>query len=317
MTHQLVPSAPLARRRRGRLGVGDTKRSRWAAAPHRPPHGTDQRPRLGAPRLLRLGPRVRRWLRLDGQRRRAVPTGLDRLEAGPGDDPGCRRTARLGSPQSIAFGHGTLWVADHAGWLVKIDPTSFKVVARRRLDFGPLTASWSTAHHGRCWRSPTPATGSASSTPPTRAATGWRWTPRRAGGAVRRGDGLLPVRGRRPGHPHQPARARRHRHGHAVRGGAKRQRRQPGPAEAGAVPGRLRRRRRPRPLQPGKEVSTPTTATTPSCWPTSTAITGRIGGSGGSAHIAFSVSVRRARRHRNWTLERVVSEIDSHLGGAG
>jgi DNA-binding beta-propeller fold protein YncE len=43
----------------------------------------------------------------------------------------------LGSPQSIAFGHGALWVADHAGWLVKIDPTSFRVVARRRLDFGP------------------------------------------------------------------------------------------------------------------------------------------------------------------------------------
>jgi DNA-binding beta-propeller fold protein YncE len=43
----------------------------------------------------------------------------------------------LGSPQSIAFGHGALWVGDHAGWLVKIDPTTFKVVARQRLDFGP------------------------------------------------------------------------------------------------------------------------------------------------------------------------------------
>jgi hypothetical protein len=42
----------------------------------------------------------------------------------------------LGSPQSIAFGHGALWVADHAGWLVKIDPIRFKVVARQRLDFG-------------------------------------------------------------------------------------------------------------------------------------------------------------------------------------
>jgi hypothetical protein len=42
----------------------------------------------------------------------------------------------LGSPQSIAFGHGGLWVADHAGWLVKIDPTTFKVVARQRLGFG-------------------------------------------------------------------------------------------------------------------------------------------------------------------------------------
>lgn len=43
----------------------------------------------------------------------------------------------LGSPQSIGFGHGAVWVADHAGWLVKIDPLSFKVVARQRLDFGP------------------------------------------------------------------------------------------------------------------------------------------------------------------------------------
>jgi PQQ-like domain len=43
----------------------------------------------------------------------------------------------LGSPQSIAFGHGALWVADHTGWLVKIDPSTFKVVARQRLDFGP------------------------------------------------------------------------------------------------------------------------------------------------------------------------------------
>jgi hypothetical protein len=42
----------------------------------------------------------------------------------------------LGSPQSIAFGHGALWVADHGGWLVKIDPGTFKVVARQRLDFG-------------------------------------------------------------------------------------------------------------------------------------------------------------------------------------
>jgi DNA-binding beta-propeller fold protein YncE len=42
----------------------------------------------------------------------------------------------LGSPQSIAFGRGALWVADHAGWLVKIDPTTFTVVARQRLDFG-------------------------------------------------------------------------------------------------------------------------------------------------------------------------------------
>jgi hypothetical protein len=43
----------------------------------------------------------------------------------------------LGSPQSLAFGHGALWVGDHAGWLVKIDPTTFRIVARQRLDFGP------------------------------------------------------------------------------------------------------------------------------------------------------------------------------------
>jgi DNA-binding beta-propeller fold protein YncE len=43
----------------------------------------------------------------------------------------------LGSPQSLAFGAGALWDADHAGWLVKIDPSTLKVSARRRLDFGP------------------------------------------------------------------------------------------------------------------------------------------------------------------------------------
>jgi DNA-binding beta-propeller fold protein YncE len=43
----------------------------------------------------------------------------------------------LGSPQSIAFGQGAVWVADHAGWLVKIDPDRLKVIARQRLDFGP------------------------------------------------------------------------------------------------------------------------------------------------------------------------------------
>jgi DNA-binding beta-propeller fold protein YncE len=42
----------------------------------------------------------------------------------------------LRSPQSISFGGGAVWVADHAGWLVKVDPTTLDVVARRRLDFG-------------------------------------------------------------------------------------------------------------------------------------------------------------------------------------
>jgi virginiamycin B lyase len=40
------------------------------------------------------------------------------------------------SPQSIAFGLGAVWVADHAGWLVKIDPSTLEILARQRLDFG-------------------------------------------------------------------------------------------------------------------------------------------------------------------------------------
>ncbi|HEV8567000.1 MAG TPA: hypothetical protein VGQ92_07865 [Actinoplanes sp.] len=62
----------------------------------------------------------------------------------------------LGSPQSIAFGRGAVWVADHAGWLVKIDPTRLEVVARRRLDFGahgvvvaPHAVYVADAHGGR------------------------------------------------------------------------------------------------------------------------------------------------------------------------
>jgi DNA-binding beta-propeller fold protein YncE len=43
----------------------------------------------------------------------------------------------LGSPQSLGFGNGALWVADHTGWLVKISPRRFKVIARTRLNFGP------------------------------------------------------------------------------------------------------------------------------------------------------------------------------------
>jgi streptogramin lyase len=45
--------------------------------------------------------------------------------------------ARPSSPQSIVFGGRALWIADHAGWLVKVDPTRFRVVTRRRLAFGP------------------------------------------------------------------------------------------------------------------------------------------------------------------------------------
>ena len=36
----------------------------------------------------------------------------------------------LGSPQSISFGHGALWVADHGGWLVKIDPKTLAIAER-------------------------------------------------------------------------------------------------------------------------------------------------------------------------------------------
>jgi DNA-binding beta-propeller fold protein YncE len=45
--------------------------------------------------------------------------------------------AHPSSPQSIAFGAAAFWIADHAGWLVKVDPAAFKVVARRPLRFGP------------------------------------------------------------------------------------------------------------------------------------------------------------------------------------
>jgi virginiamycin B lyase len=54
----------------------------------------------------------------------------------PGTNRVVGRALVLGSPQSIAFGHGAVWVADHAGGLVKIDPITFKVVARQRLNFG-------------------------------------------------------------------------------------------------------------------------------------------------------------------------------------
>jgi DNA-binding beta-propeller fold protein YncE len=43
----------------------------------------------------------------------------------------------LGSPQSLAFGRGALWDADHAGWIVKIDASTLKVSARQPIDFGP------------------------------------------------------------------------------------------------------------------------------------------------------------------------------------
>jgi virginiamycin B lyase len=65
-------------------------------------------------------------------RRGATVSKLD-----PGTNRLVGRPLALGSPQSIAFGDGAVWVADHAGWLVKIDPRTLRVAARQRLDFGP------------------------------------------------------------------------------------------------------------------------------------------------------------------------------------
>jgi DNA-binding beta-propeller fold protein YncE len=45
-------------------------------------------------------------------------------------------TVEARSPQSITFGHGAVWVADHAGLLVKIDPETVRVLASERLQFG-------------------------------------------------------------------------------------------------------------------------------------------------------------------------------------
>jgi DNA-binding beta-propeller fold protein YncE len=47
------------------------------------------------------------------------------------------RPLRLGSPQSITYGLGSVWVADHTGWIIKLDSRSFRVSHRSRLGFGP------------------------------------------------------------------------------------------------------------------------------------------------------------------------------------
>jgi streptogramin lyase len=47
------------------------------------------------------------------------------------------RLTRVSAPQTLTYGAGAVWVADHGGALVKIDPATAKVVARTRLDFGP------------------------------------------------------------------------------------------------------------------------------------------------------------------------------------
>ena len=74
------------------------------------------------------------WTGNDDERYRRGTT-LSKLD--PRTDRVVGRPLVLGSPQSIAFGLGAVWVADHTGWLVKIDPTRFTVVARQRLAFGP------------------------------------------------------------------------------------------------------------------------------------------------------------------------------------
>jgi streptogramin lyase len=69
------------------------------------------------------------------------------------------RPVALGSPQSIAFGAGALWVADHTGYLVKLDPRNLRVVARVPLRFGahgltvtPHGVFVADAHAGRLVR---------------------------------------------------------------------------------------------------------------------------------------------------------------------
>jgi hypothetical protein len=74
------------------------------------------------------------WIGNDDERYKGGSTvsKLDPATNGVVGDP-----VRLGSPQSLAFGEGALWDADHSGWLVKIDPATLKISARQRLDFGP------------------------------------------------------------------------------------------------------------------------------------------------------------------------------------
>jgi DNA-binding beta-propeller fold protein YncE len=74
------------------------------------------------------------WTGNDDERYRRGAT-VSKLD--PGTSHLVGRPLALGSPQSIAYGAGAVWVADHAGWLVKIDPRTLEVVARQRLDFGP------------------------------------------------------------------------------------------------------------------------------------------------------------------------------------
>ena len=74
------------------------------------------------------------WTTNDDERYKAGST-VSKID--PATNRVVGRPLVLGSPQSLAFGHGALWDADHSGWLVKIDPATFTVAARQRLDFGP------------------------------------------------------------------------------------------------------------------------------------------------------------------------------------
>jgi DNA-binding beta-propeller fold protein YncE len=65
----------------------------------------------------------------------------------------------LGSPQSIAFGQGAVWVADHAGWLVKINPEDAQGHGATTPGLRPPWRGRNPAcrlHRRRPWRPPAP-----------------------------------------------------------------------------------------------------------------------------------------------------------------